>query len=314
MLYRVVQAAWATVKARLDAVGRPMPRFCVREVDAFLRCGMLAFGFARVWCEGCGKDDVVAFSCKGRGFCPSCGARRMADTALWLVDRVIPDEAPVRQWVLSLPYRLRLLCAYDPDACALVRRVLMRAVSGFYERRLRRLGKPRPRTGAVAFVQRFDSGLRLNVHFHVLWLDGAYSWQPGRRAEWCEHEGLCDADVARLVQRVRDRVEKALRRAGKWWDGDDAADSGDAVDEEQQLLLALGSGAVAGRAVLGERTGEGDARVGRGTRAEPLVKGPLCADYDGFSLHAGVRVEAGDRRRLEHLVSVRRGRLPTHAA
>jgi len=86
------------------------------------------------------------------------------------------------------------------------------------------------------------------------------------------------------------------------------------VDEEQQLLLALGSGAVAGRAVLGERTGEGDARVGRGTRAEPFVKGPLCADCDGFSLHAGVRVEAGDRRRLEHLVSVRRGRLPTHAA
>lgn len=101
-----------------------MPRFCVREVDAFLRCGILAYGFARVWCEACRKDDVVAFSCKGRGFCPSCGARRMADTAAWLVDRVIP-EVPVRQWVLSLPYRVRLLCAYDPDACALVRRVLV---------------------------------------------------------------------------------------------------------------------------------------------------------------------------------------------
>jgi hypothetical protein len=85
---------------------------------------------------------VVAFSCKGRGFCPSCGARRRFDTALWLVDRVIAGVAPVRQWVLSLPHRLRVLCAYDPDACALVRRVLTRAVSGCYEGLARRRSVP----------------------------------------------------------------------------------------------------------------------------------------------------------------------------
>ena len=45
---------------------------------------------------------------------------------------------------------------------------------------------------------------------------------------------------------------------------------------------------------------EWDQRVGRGTRSEPFVKGPLCADVDGFSLHAAVRVEARDRDRLEH--------------
>ena len=301
-LHRVVSSAWATVRARLEAEDRPLPRFCVREVDAFLRCGILAHGFARVWCEACGKDDVVAFSCKGRGFCPSCGARRMSDTAAWLVDRVIPAQAPVRQWVLSLPYRVRLLCAYDPDACALVRRVLVRAVSGFYEGRARRCGVSRPRTGAVAFVQRFDSGLRLNVHFHVLWLDGAYGHEVGRGAmQWREHEDLADADVLRLVRRVRDRVVKALRRQGKWWDDADAT-SGDAEsgDEQQQLLL-LAAGAVVGRSVLGEHAGTADVRVDRGTRNEPFVKGPLCADHDGFSLHAGVRVPAGDRRGLEHL-------------
>jgi hypothetical protein len=56
----------------------------------------------------CGKDELVACSCKGRGFCPSCGARRMADLAAHLVDAVLP-HAPVRQWVLSLPYRVRFL-------------------------------------------------------------------------------------------------------------------------------------------------------------------------------------------------------------
>jgi len=74
-----------------------------------------------VHCDACQKDDVVAFSCKGRGFCPSCGTRRMVDTAAWLVDRVLP-EVPVRQWVQS---RVRVLCAYDPDACAAVRRILV---------------------------------------------------------------------------------------------------------------------------------------------------------------------------------------------
>jgi hypothetical protein len=58
----------------------------------------------------------------------------MADLAAHLVDHVFP-EVPVRQWVLSLPHRIRYLCAYDPGSCAVVRRVLARAVSGFYRSR-----------------------------------------------------------------------------------------------------------------------------------------------------------------------------------
>lgn len=104
------------------------------------------------------------------------------------------------------------------------------------------------------------------------------------------------------MRRVRDRVLRALRRAGKWWEEGDAADADVELDGEQQLLLALASGGVTGRAALGARAGEGDARVGRGSRAELFVKAPLCADCDGFSLHAGVRVAAGDRRRVEHLL------------
>ncbi|HEX5051697.1 MAG TPA: transposase zinc-binding domain-containing protein [Planctomycetota bacterium] len=127
VLHRVVQSEWATALARFDAGERHVPRFCVREVEAFLRCGILVHGFAQVWCEACRHDGVVAFSCKGRGFCPSCGTRRMVDTAAFLVDEVIPDAAPVRRWVLSLPYRVRLVCAHDPATLAAVRRILVRA-------------------------------------------------------------------------------------------------------------------------------------------------------------------------------------------
>ena len=227
------------------------------------------------------------------------------DTAAFLVDEVIPKETPVRQWVLSLPYRVRLLCAHDPDALAAVRRILVRAVSGYYERAAARLGKPRPRAGAVAFVQRFDSALRLNVHLHVIWLDGVYSHEPGRsEVEWCEHAQVTDADVAQIVRRVRDRVLRKLRQMGKWSEAGDAADVDAAADasDGEQLLLALDSAAVQGVAASGERKGQRDVRVGQGTRDEPFVKGPLCADFDGFSLHAAVRVAAGNRRQLEHLL------------
>jgi Transposase zinc-binding domain len=56
---------------------------------------------------------MLTFSCKRRGFCPSCGAKRMSETAAYLVDHVIPS-VPVRQWVLSLPIALRVLLALEP--------------------------------------------------------------------------------------------------------------------------------------------------------------------------------------------------------
>ncbi|MGK0433458.1 MAG: hypothetical protein ACJA0V_002606, partial [Planctomycetota bacterium] len=121
--------------------------------------------------------------------------------------------------------------------------------------------------------------------------------------EWCEHAQVTDADVALLVRRVRDRVRRKLRQMGKWPEDRDAADAdvgGDPSDGEQ-LLLELDAAAVQGVALSGERAGQRDVRVGRGTRDEPFVKGPLCADFDGFSLHGAVRVAAGDRKRLEHL-------------
>ena len=67
---------------------------------------IFAYGFARARCDDCGHDFLVAFSCKGRGVCPSCATRGMAKTAAHLGDYVFP-RLPVCQWVLSVPKRLR---------------------------------------------------------------------------------------------------------------------------------------------------------------------------------------------------------------
>jgi hypothetical protein len=48
-----------------------VPRFIERELRGFLPCGILAHGFVTMHCDDCGFDRIVAFSCKGCGFCPS---------------------------------------------------------------------------------------------------------------------------------------------------------------------------------------------------------------------------------------------------
>jgi hypothetical protein len=93
-----------------------------------LECGILAHGFLRLRCGECGHDKLLAFSCKRRGFCPSCGARRMSQTAAHLVDHVVP-HVPVRQWVLSLPIPLRLLLAAQPELVTPVLQVVQRVVT-----------------------------------------------------------------------------------------------------------------------------------------------------------------------------------------
>ena len=65
--------------------GRPLPDYVQQEFEAYLQCARLEHGFLRVRCESCHAEHLVAFSCKRRGFCPSCGARRMAESAALLV-------------------------------------------------------------------------------------------------------------------------------------------------------------------------------------------------------------------------------------
>ncbi|MFT7266569.1 MAG: hypothetical protein ACI9A2_004664 [Halioglobus sp.] len=65
------------------------------EFEGYLKCGRLEHGFLRVRCNTCHFERLLAFSCKKRGFCRSCGARRMAETAALLADDVFPD-VPLR--------------------------------------------------------------------------------------------------------------------------------------------------------------------------------------------------------------------------
>jgi len=127
----------------------------------YLECGIFAHGFARVRCDDCGDDYLVAFSCKGRGVCPSCNTRRMAEAAAHLTDHVFP-RLPVRQWVLSVPKRLRYYLQRDKGALNAALRIFLRVVQQSLQTHCPGAAKVDPahlHLGAVAFIHRFSSDI-----------------------------------------------------------------------------------------------------------------------------------------------------------
>ena len=115
LLHPVVREGLATLRGALSAVGRSLPRHVQKELEGFLGCGDPANGFAWLRCAGCDHHRLVTFACKGRGFCPRCGGRRMAATSAWWIDRVLPHVA-TRQWTPKASRRER------PEHCEGTRR------------------------------------------------------------------------------------------------------------------------------------------------------------------------------------------------
>ena len=124
LLCQLVIAHYPAFVEHLAARERTLPAHVQREFEDYLKCGRLEHGFLRVRCA----ERLVAFSCIRRGFCPSCGARRMAEVAALLVDEVLPRE-PMRQWVLSVPFALRYLFATTPAVMGQVLGIVTRAIA-----------------------------------------------------------------------------------------------------------------------------------------------------------------------------------------
>ena len=202
-----------------------------------MHSGNLAHGFLRLHCGDCGHDKLVAFSCKRRGFCPSCGARRMAQTAAHLVDHVIP-HVPVRQWVLSLPIPLRLLLAAQPKPMTPVLQVVHRVTTRHL---LVQAGlKPEEAdSGAVTLIQRFGSAANLNLHLHCLVLDGVYRRSAECAPEFVEAPAPTDEALQSVSQKVITRTMKMLTRRGVLVEEEGAtymADSDGDSDEARTLM------------------------------------------------------------------------------
>ena len=301
-LYRLVQQHAASFIAETEAAtGADLPQFVKDEFDAFLECGILAHGFLRLRCGDCGHDKLVAFSCKRRGFCPSCGARRMAQTAANLVDHVIP-HVPVRQWVLALPIPLRLLLAAQPELVTPVLQVVHRVIT----RHL--LGQAGLKaneadSGAVTLIQRFGSAANLNIHLHCLVLDGVYRRGTDGAPEFVEVPAPTNEALQAVLHKIITRTMKLLTRRGVLVEeqGQAYLADTDTDSDEARVLRPLQAAACIYRIAFGPRAGQKVLTVQGVKPKDADFKQALCADSNGLSLHAAVRSTADERQALEQL-------------
>ena len=219
----------------------------------------------------------------------------MAETAAHLVEHVLPQQ-PIRQWVLSFAYPLRFLFATRPAVLSEVLGIVYRAISTFLVRRAGLRVHAGACTGAVTLIQRFGSALNLNPHLHMLFLDGAYTFDD-EASRFHRVGAPTQAELQRLLHAIATRTTRAVEKQGlPSRDDDSPALDIEPADDVEQLLGAavhyrIATGPHAGRKALTLRT------VG----PSPPPDHPCIARLSGFSLHAGTVCEARERDSLERL-------------
>jgi Putative transposase/Transposase zinc-binding domain len=312
VLYHVIAEHLETFLASFDddpeATG--LPAYVQQEFYDYLRCGILAHGFLRLGCDTCHKELLVPFSCKRRGFCPSCAGRRMTQTAAHLVEQVLP-WVPTRQWVVSVPVPLRYWMASSQDLTAKVHTIIRKTIAQYYVNQAVQGGVERPQVhpGSVTFIQRFGSALQLNLHFHVICLEGVYldRTDQARTPRFLAVEPPSSTDVAEVVQKISRRVIRTLRRLGYLDAGMEppVATGYDPLRDYEPALARTMAASVQHRIAGGARAGQPVRRIGSGFGSEgetPRLTGPRCASVHGFSLHANTAIPAHRRDQLEQLI------------
>jgi len=276
-LHAIVGTGLPKLREHLEAHGRSLPWHVERELEAFMLCGAAIEGFAWLTCEPCDHHRLVPFSCKRRGFCPRCAGRRVAERSARWVDELFPVVA-VRQWVLTVPWKRRWDLARNHAWAKAVLKILIRRVQHHYRQRLR---LPKGKTGSVTVIQRFGSALNLNVHFHVLMLDGLYEETDGRLVF---HR--CPSLLTRHVETL---VVDVATRAERWLHKQDSDDDPDCALAEIQAA-----------SIQGRSTGQRASRV-QTLGGRQIKLPPRCASYGGYNLHGNTVVPAKRRGELERL-------------
>jgi hypothetical protein len=205
-LWQLVHHGWDEFLANYEKRHRkdlgPLHPAAIATVESFLRCGDLASGFTRLQCPDCGHERLLAFTCKGRHFCPSCHQRRVRSTSDWIATAVC-HEVPHRQFVFTIPKVLRGIFRKRRQ---LLTHLFHTATETLRDAFRIRLKLPDGKLGAIAAVHTFGDYLIFHPHLHVLAADGLFA--PDGRFHCMPVE-----DLAPAIELFRQRFLHALREA-----------------------------------------------------------------------------------------------------
>jgi hypothetical protein len=182
--------------------GRPR-RVVERTVAEFLGCGRLDRGFARLRCPGCHEERLLAFSCKTRGLCTSCGAKRTAAWAAWFTGELARD-VPHRHVVVTLPKLLRPYFKFDRSLLTDLARWTFECLREL----MAALADEPVRPGCVAVLELAGNLLNLQPHVHLIVTSGAFD------ASGVRFYPLRESFDRELLALVTERVLRELHGRG----------------------------------------------------------------------------------------------------
>ncbi len=163
-------------------------------VNKFLDCGALEHGFARIRCDHCKTDHLLAFSCKGRWFCPSCHQKKVLLFGALLAESIL-YPVPHRHYTLGIPKMLRPYFRFNRDLLKQLCRIARDCLID-YQREI--LKQPDGTPGVVMAIHTFGEYLGFHPHLHALVADGLFlrgGWfhvlpETGSRRRICPDYGI----------------------------------------------------------------------------------------------------------------------------
>lgn len=217
-------------------------------------------------------------------------------------------RVPIRHWVCSLPWGLRVLCGYDRQLCADVMSAFAQQVMRSLRHRAKRLlglaSVCEAHTGLVLAVQRTDSALRLNVHAHALALDGVYVQGEGGALVFHALPTPSRDEVADVARRTAERIERILVKQERGLDPAMQGTEAHPLELAEPALAACYAAAAQGVLALGAPSGEPPLRlvVSPGAPRTGSEDGDVpAAQVRGINVHAKQLVDGRDRLQLERL-------------
>jgi hypothetical protein len=170
----------------------------------YLDCGDLHRGFARLGCDGCRYQAILAYSCKCRLFCPSCQQKRVLLFAEWL-DTHILEQVGHLQFVFTIPKLLRAIFKYHPKDLGLLCKAAWQALKEMFQEAA---SDHSALPGVVISVQSYGDSLNLHPHIHAIASRGVWSSDGS-------FEAIPPLDTRQLMLLFRHHVIKNLLAAGR---------------------------------------------------------------------------------------------------
>ena len=171
-LWQIIHQGWDQFQTHYEADHRkthgPLRTDTIQVIEKYYRCGDLAQGFTRLHCPDCGHEKLIAFTCKTRGFCPSCHQRRALETADWIA-RDITFDVPHRMYVFTVPKVLRSIFRKRRK---LLTHLFQQSIEALKLWMQTTLELPHGQIAAIAVVHTFGDYLSFHPHIHILGANG----------------------------------------------------------------------------------------------------------------------------------------------